>query len=105
MHLSVKNLFSNIDYFSKQLGLTPHHNTPIFALIWKGSLVSLRKQADHLCNKGFLVKPVFSPTVRRGFERLRICLHSTHTRRDLDTLAEELYSYVQDGRFILYNRH
>ncbi|MDP2388604.1 MAG: pyridoxal phosphate-dependent aminotransferase family protein [Bacteroidota bacterium] len=41
-----------------------------------------------LREKGFDVRPIKSPTVRTGSERLRICLHSFNTETEINTLCE-----------------
>ncbi|MGZ3867142.1 MAG: aminotransferase class I/II-fold pyridoxal phosphate-dependent enzyme [Bacteroidia bacterium] len=46
--------------------------------------------AGNLQKKGFDVKPIKSPTVRAGSERLRICLHATNTPEEIKRLAVEL---------------
>ncbi|MGZ3861917.1 MAG: aminotransferase class I/II-fold pyridoxal phosphate-dependent enzyme [Bacteroidia bacterium] len=50
------------------------------------------KAAESLQNKGFDVRPIKSPTVRAGSERLRICLHATNTSEEIRKLAVELKS-------------
>ncbi len=46
--------------------------------------------SKQLKEKGFDVRAIKSPTVKTGAERLRICLHSTNTKQELNSLAEEL---------------
>lgn len=41
-----------------------------------------------LQQKGFDVRPILAPTVRAGAERLRICLHSYNTEKEIDGLVE-----------------
>lgn len=48
------------------------------------------RTAEMLRKKGFDVKPIKSPTVRAGSERLRICLHATNTSSEIRELAAEL---------------
>ncbi len=47
-----------------------------------------RYMAQKLAKTGFDVKPLLSPTVQRGHEILRICLHSFNTKNELQTLME-----------------
>ncbi len=42
--------------------------------------------ANQIQKKGFDVRPILSPTVPKGKERLRICLHSFNTKKQLDEL-------------------
>jgi 8-amino-7-oxononanoate synthase len=50
------------------------------------------KQAAAACaRRGFDVRPLLSPTVQRGEECLRICLHAFNSKNDLHTLMEILH--------------
>ena len=49
--------------------------------------------AQHLFQKGIFAKAILSPTVPKGSERIRICLHSTHTFVQIDQLFEALKSF------------
>jgi 8-amino-7-oxononanoate synthase len=51
-----------------------------------------RKVATELQQKGFDVRPILSPTVPKGSERLRICLHTFNTRDEIEALAGALKS-------------
>ncbi|HEY4326783.1 MAG TPA: 8-amino-7-oxononanoate synthase [Mucilaginibacter sp.] len=44
--------------------------------------------AQSLQNSGLDVRPIFSPTVPLGSERIRICLHSFNTETDIALLAD-----------------
>ncbi|TNJ46976.1 8-amino-7-oxononanoate synthase [Tamlana fucoidanivorans] len=46
--------------------------------------------AKTLQNKGFDVKPILSPTVPKGQERLRFCLHSYNTETDIEHVLQLL---------------
>ena len=48
--------------------------------------------AQSLQQKGFDIKPILSPTVPKGQERLRICIHSFNTHKEIDALLTELAS-------------
>ena len=51
-----------------------------------------KKVATELQQKGFDVRPILSPTVPKGSERLRICLHTFNTAHEIETLADALKS-------------
>ncbi|GAB5398679.1 MAG: pyridoxal phosphate-dependent aminotransferase family protein [Aureisphaera sp.] len=51
---------------------------------------AVKEFADFLCGKGFDVKPILSPTVPIGEERLRICLHSFNSENDIRKLVQHL---------------
>ncbi|MEM1406353.1 MAG: 8-amino-7-oxononanoate synthase, partial [Bacteroidota bacterium] len=46
--------------------------------------------AKKLQNKGYDVRPILSPTVAEGSERLRICLHTFNSREDISGLIHSL---------------
>lgn len=45
-------------------------------------------------NKGFDVKPILSPTVPEGEERLRFCLHSYNSKEDIANVLQTLATFV-----------
>ena len=49
--------------------------------------------AQHLFQNGIFAKAILSPTVPKGAERIRICLHSTHTFAQIDQLFEALVTH------------
>ncbi len=51
---------------------------------------AVKKLAELIQNKGFDVRPILSPTVPKGQERLRICLHSFNTTEQINSLIAEL---------------
>jgi len=51
---------------------------------------SCKLAAKQLQNEGFEVKPILSPTVTEGKERLRICLHADHTPEQIKDLVSQL---------------
>jgi 8-amino-7-oxononanoate synthase len=51
----------------------------------------IKKVADELQKNGFDVRPILSPTVARGSERLRICLHTFNSSEEISQLAQQLY--------------
>lgn len=51
---------------------------------------AVKNAARGLQSEGFNVLPLLSPTVRRGKECLRICLHAFNTKSEIDELFERL---------------
>jgi 8-amino-7-oxononanoate synthase len=50
----------------------------------------VRRASGHLRQKGFDVRPILSPTVAEGKERLRFCVHSYNTREEIQQVLEQL---------------
>mgnify|MGYP001181514891 CR=1 FL=1 len=88
---AIEKLTSNISYFNKRI--LKHNLTSIFVesssaihcCIFPGNDV-VKTFASLLQEKGFDIKPILSPTVPAGKERLRICLHSYNTHEEIDAL-------------------
>ena len=84
-------LKERVNLMGQALGLRKKVS-PIFSL--KVSPIDkLHKLTDYLRKKGFQVQPIFSPTVRRGEERLRLCVHSYNTEAEIHTFAETLKEF------------
>lgn len=52
---------------------------------------AIRHAASSLQKEGFDVRPILSPTVPQGKERLRICLHTFNTSVEIEHLAQALH--------------
>lgn len=52
-----------------------------------------REAAKQLQMNGLDVRPILSPTVAAGTERIRVCLHSFNTENDLTLLADTLKKF------------
>ena len=52
-----------------------------------------RELALHLQRKGLDVRPILSPTVPLGLERIRICLHAYNTTGEINLLADTINQY------------
>ena len=52
------------------------------------------KVSDALLAKGFYAKPIFSPTVPRGSERLRLSLTAHHRKQDIQDLVAALQASI-----------
>ncbi len=66
--------------------------SPIQNLIVPGN-VEVTQLANHLQSNGYDVRPIKSPTVPVGSERLRIILHSFNTTAELDGMISHLENY------------
>jgi 8-amino-7-oxononanoate synthase len=87
-HHYIENLTKNIEYFSTRFYSNPDFNKS--AIHYK--LVPGNQQCREmslLCQKNSLdVRPILSPTVPAGKERLRICLHSFNNAAEMNKLLE-----------------
>lgn len=68
-----------------------HSKSAIQTAIFSGN-DSTRLAAQKLQDNGFDVRPILSPTVPAGKERLRICIHTYNTDSEIVSLAESLRS-------------
>ena len=81
----IKLLQENSKYFNESLPSSLNvelFNSAIKSIIIPGNLV-VKETAALLQEKGFDVKPILSPTVPEGKERLRFCLHSYNTKKEI----------------------
>ncbi len=85
-------LANNINTFLEGIDQL-HNRTPstsaIQTVIVAGSQ-NVRKAALTLQGQGFDVRPILSPTVAAGMERLRICIHAYNTSDEIAKLTAEL---------------
>jgi 8-amino-7-oxononanoate synthase len=61
-------------------------NSPIQCVLVPGNM-EVKKIADRIFEEGFDVRPIWSPTVQVGKERLRICIHRFNTPEQIRNLA------------------
>jgi len=92
-------LKSNILFFNQEklrLGLKPmfiYSKSAIQCAIIPGN-DKVKSIAIQLQEKGFDVKPILSPTVPEGQERLRFCLHSYNSEKEITEVLELLATFV-----------
>ena len=55
---------------------------------------AVRQMAERLQGMGFDVRPILSPTVPEGSERLRICLHTFNADEDIMKLTDALRTFT-----------
>lgn len=63
--------------------------SPIQAFYYPGN-ANVRDKASQLVEQGMSVYPILSPTVTVGQERLRICIHTFNTKRQISELVSLL---------------
>lgn len=94
-----KDLKHVIEYFKKSIGKSNlsflPSDTPIQSLLIPGC-GNARRMALHLQGCGFDVRALTAPTVKRGQERLRICLHAHNTIHEIESLMNEIESAMQE---------
>jgi 8-amino-7-oxononanoate synthase len=91
-----EGIHQKIQYFTRQLenytllkDYWIESQSPIQAVKIGGN-VSTRQIAASLQQAGFDVRPILSPTVKEGEERLRICLHMFNSREEISQLIKHL---------------
>lgn len=96
----IEKLIENITFFTQELEskhLTSRFiksNSAIHCCIISGN-ENVKKVANQIQEKGFDVKPILSPTVPQGKERLRFCLHSYNSKEEISEVLELLATFVR----------
>ncbi len=96
---TLEKLKGNIIHFNQEkvrLGLKPlfvYSKSAIQCAIIPG-IERVKTIANQLQEKGFDVKPILSPTVPEGQERLRFCLHSYNSEKEISDCLELLSTFV-----------
>jgi 8-amino-7-oxononanoate synthase len=96
---AIQNLKRNIQFFNQektQLGLKPlfvYSKSAIQCAIIPGN-EKVKSIATQLQKNGFDVKAILSPTVPEGQERLRFCLHSYNSEKEISEVLQLLSSFV-----------
>jgi 8-amino-7-oxononanoate synthase len=93
-HSELKDILAHkIDVFRQHIAFDTGSTTAIQPVIIGGN-DRTRAAATKLQSLGYDVRPVLSPTVRPGTERLRICLHVFNGDDEIVALASELNRMV-----------
>lgn len=82
-------LKDKVNLFKRSLKIRSLSSSAIQTIIFD-STEKTKNAANKLIAKGFDIRPILSPTVPIGKERLRICLHIFNEDQDIVELAEEL---------------
>ena len=93
--LQIQQLKNNIQFFRNEVSL---NNLAEDFLESKSAIQSciipgndrVKNIADRLKKEGFGVKPILSPTVPKGRERLRFCLHSFNSEEEISRVLKIL---------------
>ena len=97
--VSREKLRENIAFFQRKVQEFEVKNTEKMRFILSQSAIQgliipdnerLKKLSDSLQSQGIGVKPIFSPTVPKEQERLRICLHSFNTKEEIERLFKNI---------------
>jgi 8-amino-7-oxononanoate synthase len=92
---ALQKLRDNINFFNQQkklLGIAPlfvRSKSAIQCAIIPGN-ENVKNIATKIQQQGFDVKPILSPTVAMGQERLRICLHSFNSEDEIESVLRLL---------------
>ncbi|GEC79617.1 aminotransferase class I/II-fold pyridoxal phosphate-dependent enzyme [Flavobacterium aquatile] len=96
---AIQNLRNNIQFFNQeklQMGLKPlfvYSKSAIQCAIIPGN-EKVKSIAHQLQENGFDVKAILSPTVPEGQERLRFCLHSYNSEKEISEVLNLLATFV-----------
>jgi 8-amino-7-oxononanoate synthase len=89
-----KQLFELIDYFKLKAQKHPSiyllpSSSPIQSIVISGNALVLRV-SQYLRKEGLDIRAIRFPTVQKGMERLRICLHAYNRKEEMDRLFDLL---------------
>jgi 8-amino-7-oxononanoate synthase len=92
LKLKQDELQKNLRYFRgafSHSGLISDVNSPI-QVLQIGKVEAVKEIAEKLQKEKIAVKPIYSPTVAVGQERLRFCFHAFNTEEEMDKLISTL---------------
>ena len=94
-------LHENINYFEQQVeslnlkSLFIQSVSAIHCCVFSGN-DRVRSMAERFQNEGFDIRPILSPTVPKGEERLRICIHSFNTKKEIRKVLQLLAIFTEE---------
>ena len=92
-----QDLYDRIQYFRSNLetiGSLTKSRSGIQILLIPGN-TQVREIASKIQQAGFDVRPILSPTVPQGSERLRICLHNHNSMSEIEGLCNSIKFYCE----------
>ena len=92
-------LQENCSYFKNQIKKHPQikllpSDSAIFSVLIPGN-ADVKLASVYLSNANQDVRPILSPTVKEGEERLRICMHSFNTKLEIERLIKLLDQFTE----------
>lgn len=96
-----ENLFTNIQYYNNKIielnntkssQFSTNYSPIQYVLI--GDINKTKQISTILNENDLLVKPILSPTVAKGKERIRICLHQHNTKKEIDLLINIISQHI-----------
>jgi len=95
----IKKLHELIAYFKAHVAINKklvalENNSPIQSIMISGSDV-VKKTALQIQQAGFDIRPIVSPTVAVGAERLRICIHAFNTKEEIEKLCATINNLIK----------
>lgn len=96
---TIEKTHQNIKYFKTEINKLKIVNSFILSKSAIQSCIipgnqKVKSIANQIQNKGFDVKPILSPTVPKGEERLRFCLHSYNTPKQITEVLALLCKFA-----------
>lgn len=85
-------------HFPSDVIRLPWNETPLFTPIIPLLSPFAKPLALYLQEHGFLVRPITHPTVPKGRDRVRVCLHANNTEDEIRTLLERVQSWIRGGK-------
>ncbi|WP_114820169.1 aminotransferase class I/II-fold pyridoxal phosphate-dependent enzyme [Chryseobacterium sp. KLBC 52] len=93
-HELAEKLQNNIKVFrSRKLKSPSAENSPVQAIVIPDNQ-KLKELQNILSGEGLLTYAIYSPTVKEGSERLRICLHSFNTEEEIIKLTGIIKEFI-----------
>jgi 8-amino-7-oxononanoate synthase len=95
----LEDLKENIEHFRSEIKVNGLQNNFIESTSAIQSCVipgnkKVKAISQLLAEKGFLVKPILSPTVPAGSERLRFCIHTYNSRAEISEVLKVLGNFA-----------
>lgn len=96
-----KKLHKNISFFAQEVKENQLEElfipsiSAIHCCVIAGN-IKVKEIASIIQNQSFGVKPILSPTIPKGKERLRFCIHSYNTEEEMTKVLQLVATFVKD---------